>query len=100
MLWYIAGMEIVERNHALVFNMFFWTILAFVILMLRLYTRAVVIRHIGADDYLMVGALVASVAWVVGLMFRGFSRVLCRVKSKLINLPQRYTMVWADPLTR
>lgn len=58
MTWYIGGMEIVERNHALVVNMFLWTPLAFTFLALRLYTRGFIIRRVGADDYLMVAAFV------------------------------------------
>ena len=60
MTWYIGDMEIVERNYALIVNMFLWTSLAFVILVLRLYTRAVLIRRVGADDYMMVAAFVSS----------------------------------------
>jgi hypothetical protein len=59
MTWYIGGMVIVPRNHALVVNMFLWTSLAFIILVLRLYTRGVIIRRLGADDYLMVSAFVS-----------------------------------------
>jgi uncharacterized membrane protein YqjE len=69
-MWHVAGIEVVERNHALVFNMFFWAALAFLLLSLRLYTRAVIIRQIGADDYLMVGAMVASIAWIIGVIYR------------------------------
>lgn len=60
MTWYIGGMVIVERNYALIVNMFLWTSLAFIILVLRLYTRAILIRRVGADDYLMVAAFVSS----------------------------------------
>lgn len=73
-MWHVAGIEIVERNHALVFNMFFWASLAFLFLSLRLYTRAFVIRQIGADDYLMVGAMVASIAWIIGVIYRKVDR--------------------------
>ncbi len=60
MTWYIGGMVIVERNYALIVNMFLWTSLAFMILVLRLYTRAIIIRRVGADDYLMMAAFVSS----------------------------------------
>ena len=58
-VWYIGGMEVVERNHALVVNSFFWTILAFIIVVLRLFTRGYVIKRIGPDDWLMAGAMVS-----------------------------------------
>lgn len=52
-LSYMAGIEVVvERNHALIFNMFFWATPAFLILSLRLCSRAVAIRQIGADGLL------------------------------------------------
>jgi hypothetical protein len=55
-------MEIVERNYALVVTMFLFTSLAFIILVARLYTRAIIVRRMGADDYLMVAAFVRSPA--------------------------------------
>jgi len=58
-VWHIGGMEVVERNHALVVNSFFWTILAFIVTILRLFTRGYVIKRIGPDDWLMTGAMVS-----------------------------------------
>ncbi|KAB5559607.1 putative integral membrane protein [Coniochaeta sp. 2T2.1] len=69
-MWRVGGTEIVERNHALVVNLFIWASLAFVVVVLRLYTRAVVIRQVWADDYLMVGAYMASVAFFVAEMYQ------------------------------
>lgn len=60
MTWYVAGVEIVERNYALVANMFLWTALALIFLALRMYTRAIILRRVAADDYLMVAAFVSS----------------------------------------
>jgi hypothetical protein len=71
-MWHIGGMEILERDQALVVNLFVWASLAFVVLILRLYTRAVAIRQVGADDYLMVGAFMASIAFFIAEMFRAF----------------------------
>lgn len=56
-MWYIAGMPVVERNYALVANMFVWTSLALVVIFLRLYTRGVVVKRLGVDDWLMSAAL-------------------------------------------
>lgn len=57
-MWYIAGMPVVERNYALVANSLLWTTLAFIVLMLRLFTRAFIVKRVGVDDYLMTGAMV------------------------------------------
>ncbi|KAB5517004.1 putative integral membrane protein [Coniochaeta sp. 2T2.1] len=40
--------------------MFLWTSLAFIILALRLYTRGIIIRRLGADDCLMVAAFLSN----------------------------------------
>lgn len=61
-MWYIAGMPVVERNYALVVNMFLWTSLALLVICLRLYTRGLVVKRLGWDDWLMSGAL-ASIAF-------------------------------------
>jgi hypothetical protein len=59
-MWHIAGMPIVERNYALVVNSFFWTILAMIFIVMRLFTRAYIVKRVGMDDYLMVAAMVSS----------------------------------------
>jgi len=63
-------MEILNRDQALVVNLFVCATLALVVLLLRLYTRLVVICQVGADDYLMVGAFMASIAFFIAEMFR------------------------------
>ncbi|KAB5515525.1 putative integral membrane protein [Coniochaeta sp. 2T2.1] len=70
MTWYIGGMIIVPRSYTLVVNMFLWTSLAFVILALRLYTRGIIIRRVGADDYLMVAAFITSIAFFFSVMYQ------------------------------
>lgn len=39
-MWYLAGLQIVDRNYAMVVNAFLWTALALVTMIARLYTRA------------------------------------------------------------
>lgn len=68
-MWYLAGIEVVDGLHTLVVSMFMWTALAFVILLLRLYTRAVIVRQLGADDWLMALSMLTSIGTVVGGMY-------------------------------
>jgi hypothetical protein len=58
-MWYIAGMKIVPRNYALVVNSFFWTILALIFIIIRLFTRGCIVKKIGLDDWLMAAAMVS-----------------------------------------
>jgi hypothetical protein len=60
-MWYIAGIPVIERNKALVVNEFFWTILALLIIIARFYTRAVLVKKVGGDDWLMLAAMVSLV---------------------------------------
>ena len=50
----------VERNHSTVTALFFFTALAFLLVILRLFTRIVLVRNLGVDDCLMVAAVVSS----------------------------------------
>jgi energy-converting hydrogenase Eha subunit A len=58
-MWYLAGIPVVERNHAMVVNTFLWTILALIVIIARFYTRAVLVKSIGYDDWLMLSAMVS-----------------------------------------
>lgn len=70
--WYVGGTEVVYGLHTEVVLMVTSTSIAFVVLILRLYTRAVVVRKVGADDYLMAMAIVLSIATDVGGMYRRY----------------------------
>jgi hypothetical protein len=59
-MWYLGNVAIVEENHALAVNAILWTTLATIVMSLRLYTRAVIIRGLGLDDWLMLSALVRT----------------------------------------
>ncbi|RYP59457.1 hypothetical protein DL770_010194 [Monosporascus sp. CRB-9-2] len=66
-LWYVGGLPVVERNHPMVATLFFFTTLAFVIVCLRLFTRIVLVRNVGADDCLMVAAMVGSIIYLTAV---------------------------------
>jgi hypothetical protein len=59
-MWYLGGLLIVEENYALVVNGILWTSLATILVGLRFYTRAFIIRGLGSDDWLMLFALVCA----------------------------------------
>lgn len=59
-MWYIGTIPIVERNYGLVFSVFFFTSLAALVVGMRTYTRAFLVKNVGADDVLMIIALVRS----------------------------------------
>ncbi|RYP27891.1 hypothetical protein DL767_007479 [Monosporascus sp. MG133] len=66
-LWYVGGLAVVERNHPTVAALFFFTTLAFVMVCLRLFTRIVLVRNVGADDYLMTAAMVGSIIYLTAV---------------------------------
>ena len=57
-MWYVGPLTIVERNYGLVFSLFFFTILAVVIVATRVYVRVVMLSNGGLDDALVVFATV------------------------------------------
>ncbi|KAF4634265.1 hypothetical protein G7Y89_g3845 [Cudoniella acicularis] len=63
-MWYIGAIPIVPRNYALVVNMFLWTALALIAIIMRIFTRAVIVKRLGWDDWLMSGAMVFSLAFL------------------------------------
>lgn len=58
-MWHIGDIEIVPRNYALVVNGYLWTSLAFMFVVMRLYTRAIIVKRLGWDDWLMTAAMVS-----------------------------------------
>ncbi len=57
-MWYLGDTPIVDRNHGLVVSLFFFTSLSLIIVSLRIYARMRMIRNMGADDYLIIAAMV------------------------------------------
>lgn len=57
-MWYIAGIPVVERIHGVVVSGFLFTTIATLCVSMRVFTRTVLIRNIGLDDYLMIVAVV------------------------------------------
>jgi hypothetical protein len=43
----------------MIINAFLWTTLALIVICVRLYTRAIVVKRLGLDDWLMTGAMVS-----------------------------------------
>jgi hypothetical protein len=91
-MWYLAGIKVGDGLHTLVVSMFMWTALAFVILLLRLYTRAVIVRQLGADDWLMALSMLASIGTVIGGMYGEYC--LTPETGALSNRVQRSNMGW------
>ncbi len=58
-MWFVGPVPIVERNNGLVFSAFFFTSLAVLTVSMRIYTRTVIVKNLGVDDYLMVAAIVS-----------------------------------------
>ncbi|RYO96259.1 hypothetical protein DL765_011640 [Monosporascus sp. GIB2] len=78
-LWYVGGLPVVERNHPMVATLFFFTTLAFSVVCLRLFTRIVLVRNVGADDCLMVAAMVGSIIYLTAV----FQPSLVKFKTPL-----------------
>lgn len=57
---YVGDIPIVERNNGLVITGFLFTSLAFLAVSLRIITRAVIVRNLGPDDYLIIAAVVRT----------------------------------------
>ncbi|KAL0932704.1 uncharacterized protein CTRU02_211667 [Colletotrichum truncatum] len=64
-MWDIAGIRVVPRNYGLVFSAFFFTTLAAVVVGMRTFTRAVLVKNVGTDDVLVVVAFFGTVAYLV-----------------------------------
>lgn len=58
-MWDVGGVPIVPRNYGLVFSSFFFTTMAALVVGMRTYTRAVLVKNVGADDMLMIVAFVS-----------------------------------------
>ncbi|KAK0702988.1 hypothetical protein B0T26DRAFT_487944 [Lasiosphaeria miniovina] len=69
-MWYLGSMPIVERNHGMVFALFFFTALALVIVSLRIFTRAFVVKRVGPDDYVIVLVMLGLVAYLTACMYQ------------------------------
>jgi hypothetical protein len=52
-------MPVVDECHDLVVNAILWTALALLAVGLRLFTRGVIVKRTGWDDYLMAAAMVS-----------------------------------------
>ncbi|KAI0128995.1 putative integral membrane protein [Xylariales sp. AK1849] len=69
-MWYIGDLPIIDRNHDLVVVSFVFTTLAMIVVLLRLYTRAIVLKRLGSDDLLMCGAMVTSICFFITVFFQ------------------------------
>lgn len=58
-MWHLGTMPVVDECHDLVVNALLWTALALVAVGLRLFTRGIIVKRIGWDDYLMAAAMVS-----------------------------------------
>ncbi|KAG9246623.1 putative integral membrane protein [Calycina marina] len=69
-MWNFGGIHIVPRNYALVVDTLFWTILAFICISLRIYTRWVIVKRVGWDDWLMTLAMAVSIVFTISVFFQ------------------------------
>ncbi|KAL2293060.1 hypothetical protein FJTKL_08061 [Diaporthe vaccinii] len=69
-MWHIGPMPVVDECHDLVVNAILWTVLAFVAVGLRLFTRGFIVKRMGWDDYLMASAMVCSIGFLVAAMYQ------------------------------
>ncbi|KAF9872151.1 hypothetical protein CkaCkLH20_10488 [Colletotrichum karsti] len=67
-MWNVGGVSVVPRNYGLVFSSFFFTALAALVVGLRTYTRAVLVKNIVADDVLMIVAFIGTVGYLVTII--------------------------------
>ncbi|KAH7110956.1 hypothetical protein EDB81DRAFT_671724 [Dactylonectria macrodidyma] len=67
-MWYIADIPIVERNHGLIISGFLFTTIAFIAVGLRIFTRTVLVSNMGLDDYVVIAAMLGSVAFLTGTL--------------------------------
>ena len=59
-MW-IVDIPVPDRCYPLVVTLFLFNSLAFIAVSLRIYTRRRVLKRMGADDYLIMVAMVSSV---------------------------------------
>ncbi|KAK4209173.1 Satratoxin biosynthesis SC1 cluster protein 4 [Rhypophila decipiens] len=63
-MWYIGNIPIVEANHSIIATGFTFSILAFLTISTRIYTRAVLVKNLGVDDFLIVVAFLGSLSYL------------------------------------
>lgn len=69
-MWYVGNIPIVEKNHSIVATGFAFSILAFLTISMRLYTRAVLVKNLGIDDFLIVAAFLGSLSYLTASIQR------------------------------
>jgi hypothetical protein len=69
MSWYVGDVRVVERSQGLVFLEFFFTTLAVVTVSMRVYTRGVLVKHVGIDDIIMCFAVVSLIFTAAGTTY-------------------------------
>ncbi|CAG9941838.1 unnamed protein product [Clonostachys rosea f. rosea IK726] len=63
-MWYFAGVPVIPENRPWFVAIFFFTCLAFAVVLMRVYTRLFITRIFGIDDYLMVASMALSIAYI------------------------------------
>ena len=67
---YVAGIDVVERNHGLVISLFLFTVLAVTAVTMRLFTRLVLVRAVGVDDVFITIAALGTMGFLIAVMER------------------------------
>ncbi|KAM7188933.1 Satratoxin biosynthesis SC1 cluster protein 4 [Naviculisporaceae sp. PSN 640] len=63
-MWYIGSIPIVDNNHSIVATGFAFGTLAFLTISIRIYTRAILVKNLGLDDFLIVAAFLGSISYL------------------------------------
>lgn len=109
-MWHVGNMPVVDECHDLVVNAILWTALAFVAVGLRLFTRGLIVKRTGWDDYLMAAAMVSCST--ILFLFQGSKSPLASLISGMPKVSmgtmkprtafhhQKITGLHADGVTR
>ncbi|CAH0003930.1 unnamed protein product [Clonostachys byssicola] len=63
-MWYFAGVPLVPQNRVWFITVFAFTCLAFVVVLMRLYSRVILTRLVGFEDWLIFLAMGFSIAYI------------------------------------
>lgn len=69
-MWYIGSIPIVENNHSTIATGFAFGTLAFLTISIRIYTRAILVKNLGIDDFLIVAAFLGSLSYLTASIER------------------------------
>lgn len=101
-MWYVGPQAIEPSLHGLIVCIFVFTALALVATVLRFYTRALMIKRLGWDDWFMTSTMVFSLLFFGSVFYRKSTLVLSFRRGKrkspvfhsLARDPDRASQPW------